>query len=328
MPYRFKLDEPVLKGFRRIAREQFDHARAELGAAHVLPGGVHACRKSIKRLRALVRMAAPALGRRTAERYNAALREVAALLATRRDKAVLLETLTKLEAASDAEHLSALTPLRQHLAVHQAEYLAPLESASADDARDRLDQIARQFAQTKFRAKGFAALAEGLEDSYRRGRKAFAKAYREPSDEAFHDLRKTVQWHWRQMSLVARLWPDAFAARISAARELSQILGDDHDLAMLARAARAVPGATDETVTSVEQLCLRQQQAMRSRAFHYAALLFAEKPKAFVARISAYWCAGRALGLLNTSRASSSKDNHGAVRDAGDPRDAAENEMS
>lgn len=62
MPYRFKIDEPVEKGFRRIAREQVDAALQELAAPEVQPKGVHECRKSLKRLRALVRLAASALG--------------------------------------------------------------------------------------------------------------------------------------------------------------------------------------------------------------------------------------------------------------------------
>ena len=33
MPYRFKIDEPVEKGFRRIAREQLDLALTELAPA-------------------------------------------------------------------------------------------------------------------------------------------------------------------------------------------------------------------------------------------------------------------------------------------------------
>ena len=35
MPYRFKIDEPVEKGFRRIAREQLEVALQELAAPEV-----------------------------------------------------------------------------------------------------------------------------------------------------------------------------------------------------------------------------------------------------------------------------------------------------
>ncbi len=41
MPYRFKINEPVEKGFRRIAREQLDAALAELAAPEIAPSGVH-----------------------------------------------------------------------------------------------------------------------------------------------------------------------------------------------------------------------------------------------------------------------------------------------
>ena len=75
MPYRFKIDEPVEKGFRRIAREQLDIAFTELAppAPNILPTGVHECRKALKRMRALVRLATPALGQRKARRRARAL---------------------------------------------------------------------------------------------------------------------------------------------------------------------------------------------------------------------------------------------------------------
>ncbi len=46
MPYRFKIDEPVEKGFRRIAREQLDVALAELAAPK---SGREACTNAVRR---------------------------------------------------------------------------------------------------------------------------------------------------------------------------------------------------------------------------------------------------------------------------------------
>ncbi len=143
-------------------------------------------------------------------------------------------------------------------------------------ARLLLLQEAKKFARMQFSKRGFAALEGGLEKSYRHARKATKYAYDEPTDENFHNLRKAVQWHWRQMSLLARAWPDEFAVRVSAARELSQLLGDDHDLAMLTGAASTTADMSVEQKDAVVALCQHQQQVLRATAEYRAKRLFAE----------------------------------------------------
>jgi len=293
MPYRFKINEPVEKGFRRIAREQLDAALAELAGAEVGPGNVHQCRKALKRLRALVRLAARALGAGKARRRTKSLGKIASLLSARRDQTVMLETIGKLSDGSLGA-AEALMPLKRSLAAHAADERQLLDSDLAGRARMLLLREAKTFTHIAFKKRGFGALAGGLEASYRRGRKAAKYAYEEPTDENFHELRKAVQWHWRQMSLLARAWPDEFAVRVNAARELSQLLGDDHDLAVLI-AATAQAGISAEEKEAAATVCQRQQQILRASAELGVKRLFAEKPKAFVGRMEAYWRCGRSL---------------------------------
>jgi hypothetical protein len=59
MPYRFKLSEPFDEGVRRIGLQQIDRAIGELEAALKAGGQVHATRKTLKRIRALLRLARP-----------------------------------------------------------------------------------------------------------------------------------------------------------------------------------------------------------------------------------------------------------------------------
>ncbi len=294
MPYRFKINEPVEKGFRRIAREQLDASLAELAGPQVDASGVHECRKALKRLRSLVRLASGAIGNAKTARRTKALGEIAKLLSEQRDQTVMLQTISKLtEDVPDAA--TVLAPLRAVLATHAGDQSAALDVDIATRARLLLLQEAKKFARMQFSKRGFAALEGGLEKSYRQARKATKYAYDEPTDENFHNLRKAVQWHWRQMSLLAREWPDEFAVRVSAARELSQLLGDDHDLAMLTGTASASADMTVEQKDAVVALCQHQQQVLRATAEYRAKRLFAETPQAFIKRMSAYWRYSRSL---------------------------------
>lgn len=289
MPYRFKIDEPVEKGFRRIAREQLDAALQELAAPDVQPKGVHECRKSLKRLRALVRLAASAIGNDKARKRTNALGEIAQLLAGRRDQVVMRDTLGKLTAETGPDGARTLAPLSAHFAKSFGDVQQPLDPGCAAKARLMLLREAKKFSRVRIRKRGFVALEGGLEKSYRHARKALKIAYSEPADETFHTLRKSVQWHWRQMSLLARSWPEEFAVRVTAARELSQILGDDHDLALLIAATIKADDISSDQKEAIVELCLRKQQVLRTAAEFRAERLFAETPRAFVKRMETYW---------------------------------------
>lgn len=288
MAYRFKLDEPFDKGFRRIAREQLDRTIAELTDGHVAPSGIHESRKALKRLRALLRLAAPAIGDKAFARRNRALRRIARLLSGSRDTAVIAETLDGLVATTQPG-AAALDAARDLLNTPDAGRAVTLDADIAETARVLLLKEARQFVHLPFKGKTFAAVHGGLEHSYREARKTLRAAYKTPSDDGFHELRKTVQWHWRHMTLLSRAWPDAFATRVSAARELSQILGDDHDLAMLRHAVRTSEMLAEEHRAVIEDICLSKQAALRRAAEHRAHRLFAEPAGAFVRRIGLYW---------------------------------------
>jgi hypothetical protein len=191
-----------------------------------------------------------------------------------------------------------LTPLQATLAAQAEGQPERLDPNTADRARVLLMREAKKIVRLAFNKHGFAALGGGLENSYRRGRKATEYAYDEPTDENFHELRKAVQWHWRQMALLGRAWPDEFAVRVNAARELSQLLGDDHDLTLLVAAVSAATDMSDEQKESAIDLCRRQQQILRAKAEFRVKRLFSEKTQTFIARVAAYWEYGQALDPL------------------------------
>ena len=120
-------------------------------------------------------------------------------------------------------------------------------------------------------------LIEGLGRTYRKARKAFREAYREPSDESFHAWRKRVQLHWRHMALLSRGWPEAMSARSGEAKELSRLLGEDHDLTILREHVEQRP----ELLKRVELELLValigcRQDALRSEALAWCVKLVAE----------------------------------------------------
>lgn len=291
MAFRFKLAEPFEEGVRRIAREQIERAQSQLKGSGDAVVAVHETRKSLKRLRALVRLVRPALGERAFREENAKLREIGAGLSSTRDRHVLLETIMKLEASSNLAHNGLGQAVRKALHLTNGKESPAVEAAAMKQAHGRLGVAKKRFAQLRLEGKGFDIVGPGLEASYRRARRAFHRAYAEPSDETFHEWRKGSQQHWRHMALFSRAWQGCVDARVAEARTLSQLLGDDHDLALLigfVHSERASElGAAH--VTAIEKLARHRQKELRTIAHPRGIRLFAEGAKSLRHRISAYW---------------------------------------
>ena len=291
MAYRFKLQEPLAEGVRRIALEQIDIAEEKLAAKDDVPTAIHDARRCLKRLRSLVRLVRPALGevayRREAERVAGTGR----LLSGERDVHVMRQTAAKLESRFGPLPNGAGKRLQALLAASAAAALAASGADGRRQALQRIRQTRKFFAGHALDGVSFAPIAEGLERSYRKGRRAFRGAYRKPSDDAFHVWRKAVQQHWRHMQLVSRGWPEALSARAGEAKELSRLLGEDHDHAvLLAHVAQPCsPGLTSADIAALTSLCRSCQAEIRAQCEPHGARLFAERADDLKERIETYW---------------------------------------
>ena len=299
MAYRFKLKESLTRGVRRVGSEQFELAEGHLRIAADPAGSIHETRKCIKRLRALLRLVRAAIGEKPYQHENRELQQMGRLLSPARDGEVMRLTLAKLETRLSGNRQVIVDRLRERLD-HAA---FPETEEIRGKVLSSLTRAKRRFAQIKVQNNGFDALEVGLHATYRKGRRALAQVQLEPDDEAFHDLRKSVQQHWRQMLLVSRAWPEMCRARASAARDIAQILGEEHDHAVLAAFAglqRDNGLATDE-IEIIHQDCRARQLELRNLALPMAKRLFAERPRRFAHQVAVSWEAARDLDILAPS---------------------------
>jgi len=301
MAYRFKLQEPLAQEVRRVALAQIDLAEEKLTSQDNIPDAIHNARRGLKRLRALIRLLRPAIGDAAYRRESQRIAGAARPLAGARDVHVMRLTASKLE--------SRFGPLPdgagQRLDTLLAKAAAAISSDAGKDGRaqalKRLTQMRKFFAGHALDGVSFESLAEGLERCYRKGRRGFRDAYRKPSDESFHAWRKCVQRHWRHMQLIARAWPEVVSARADEAKELSRLLGEDHDLAvLLAKVAECAPeDLTRADVAAIGGLCRSWQAEIRHMAEPRGARLFAEPAEGLRRRIEAYWSSAGRLAACN-----------------------------
>lgn len=300
MPYRLKRKQSIQHNVRRIAHEQIDKALSEI-ADPELDGHevVHQVRKRCKKLRGLIRLVRPCFA--DYKRENAVLRGAAGELAVVRDAQSTLEIFNSLAGHFEA-HLGPTLAAATRDRLEQRRQLVAgknmdLESR-LDRFADRMQSLGRRVEKWQVEASGYAALDPGLRKTYRRCRKAMGQAYAKPSPERFHEWRKRTKYHWYHTRLLVSIWPQMLAVHHEAAGQLSDILGDHHDLAVLRRAMLADPdcfGNPDDLAPVLEAIAQRGEQ-LRQKALPLGQWLFAEKPSRLSGRFKAYWKTWRKSG--------------------------------
>lgn len=292
MAYRLDPAESLGESLRRAGCEQLDGALELLGEdGPPSPQAIHGARKGLKKARSLLRLAAPALGKRVVRRENAALREAGRLLSGTRDADVLVQTIGKL-ADRFAGEVPAPTfdALRTAAAARAAEGRAGDATVPAEEARALIAgarERAREWPLDDVRPR---AIVEGLGRGYGRGREALANARRVRGEdpEVVHAWRKRVKDLWYHQRLLAPIWPDVVGAQAEAAHRLSELLGDDHDLAVLRDRVRAGDLAVEVDDDPIAALADRRRAELAADALRLGDRIYAESPRRFERRMRAY----------------------------------------
>jgi CHAD domain-containing protein len=294
MAYRFKLNERIGKALQRTGREQIDAALGHLEASRSATA-VHGARKCIKRLRALLRLARPGLAKSAYTELNTILRDAGRTLSTTRDRDVLLATIAELSVQAP-QLRPALRQLSAALA-HQAAQEPPAGKASpVTAAREQMELARERWRRLKLEQDAFEPLFEGLARGMRELAAAF-DASDNGDEEAFHDLRKAIQRHWRHMRLIEAGWPAYFSTRAEEAKAIADILGRAQDLTLLLRHLRdgGPHKPSPEHLVAIEVLVRQQREALQQSARTRTRRLLADGPSALARRALEYWAAARML---------------------------------
>jgi CHAD domain-containing protein len=305
MAYRLDRGESVIRGLKRVVRGEMESAGSHLYAhrkprlaGHKKPSrdeAIHEARKSIKKIRAILRLVRAELGE-TQARENARLRDLARRLSAFRDAFAIIETFDGLKDKYRNETRHKLQSVRAGLAKrrNEAEREEDVEIV-LDEAVAALRKAARRVKGWPLQTDGYAAIGPGLEETFRAGRKALARAGKDPRAENFHELRKRVKDHWYHMRLLEGLWTGVMNAYEKSLKDLETWLGDDHNLAVLRDAIVADPAlyGRPEDIELTLGLVGKSQKKLRHKSLSLARRIYNEKPREFTRRVKRLWDAWR-----------------------------------
>jgi CHAD domain-containing protein len=295
--YRLKRKEKPAQGVRRIAQGRADHALQQLRqeSDDDTAAAVHEARKDLKKLRSVLRLVRDELGEDVYRRENVRFRDAGRQLAGARDAEVKLETLQSLAARFDGRlSEDGLAPFAKALEEDRQRESQLDDQGVLERAVAEIEAGEAAVSDWPLQADDWSLIEPGLERAYRRGRNRFADVRTEASDEAVHEWRKRVKDLWYQLRIVRNAWPEVLGETGDQAHELSDLLGDHHDLAVLRddaleRRELLADGELERLLASISE----RQDELADEAIALGQRIYAEKPKAFVRRLRSYWSAWR-----------------------------------
>ena len=295
MAYRLRLQNTA-DSVRTVARQRIDKAMAALCVpASDYAKGVHQARKRFKELRALLRLVRKPLGE-AFKPQSLRLRDLGRMLAQTRDAGAMLESWDLLAKRSPALFAEAeWRKVRQRLAARaRAEQTDAGLAERIAEVVDQLSRLTEGIDDWPLDGQGFDLLCGGIRRTYADGCEELAKARLDRSAEQLHEWRKRVKDHWYHTQLLTPVWPSLMRLRSQALKRLADMLGEDHDLAMMHELMRAQPELFgSETVRQRLVVVIeRRRSELQKTAFALGEDLYRESPEQLVARWRRYQTLG------------------------------------
>jgi len=287
MAFQLKQRESVNKGVRRIIRYQlYDALTANDDKA------VHNIRVHCKKVRACLRLVRNSIGNPLYRRENRRIHNAMKPLTKVRDAEVLIKTLDWLSVHFSREITADdFSVIRKALQEHYRTVCehALVQEHAFDAIAETIKSACDHLKDWPLNQKEWSTIHSGLEHSYRRNRRAFAKAKTDPTSENFHEWRKQAKYLWYQLLILEPAWPSGVKSWDKAFHKLTKALGDDHDLTVLRQTLTADSSAFGKNFDTLFLLIERRRQELQKRAFALGKQLYRDKPGHLTYRIEKHW---------------------------------------
>lgn len=285
MAFRLRRKEAVGTGVRRLLIGAVEQARDELRDEALPPEvRVHHARRGLKRARTLVTVLERAFDAEARDE-RLALRDAGRALSATRDADVVAKTAHDLIDEAHPDDVAALSRLAAALTERAT---AQRRDADAGTVARALADLSKRLDAVEIRKRrGDDPLREAMTMLYKRGRRAMERAQRDPSDEVLHEWRKAVKHRMHLAQLARRRFAAATPAIVEALDRLADLLGDDHDLAVLQGVLRDEPELAGERADAarLEARIGARRKAMQADAFGLGDILYGARPRVFRASL-------------------------------------------
>ena len=241
--------------------------------------------------------AVPALSGDLYERERTGYRDAARPLSPVRDTRVLLDALQRLDSNGERSSLD-LERLHHRIESRGSSCITSWgPRGGSRSCRKHWHAQARRVEEWQPSRRGGRMLAPALRRTYRGGRKLMRRLADRDSDQSertdlrLHEWRKRSKVLWYQLEVLENVWPAMMEPFARQVHRLTDLLGEDHDLAVLRDLVRADGEAempAESRAAVLEKIDALRRNA-QEQAFPLGRRIYAEKPGAFARRMKGYW---------------------------------------
>jgi CHAD domain-containing protein len=277
------MTQPKLKGIRNGAR------RTNRRGAD---GFVHAARKEMKCARAALRLMRASLGNTVYRTMNRQVRDAARPLTPIRDASVLIRALELIRRPDDKDACKAyLNYLRDLLNGELRSSHRHLTAAALESSAAVLRKVDQRIEALPAKEPDLPTVKKGMKRVFKAGRAALARARRQPNTDSLHEWRKQTKYLSNQIELIRALFQVRLKKIGRRSNKLAELLGEDHDLALLGdklgalrRAARLPPSAGARRI--LNKRIKRRRLKLQARARHLGKRLYGRSAGSFASALT------------------------------------------
>jgi len=279
MPHRIGKHEDIGTALLRLVADDLAAVRAALSGGTPSDRTVHRVRQRLKRVRSVLKVLKPALGE-TARQAAGRIRDAGRLLSKARDADVAAESARQFTSTAHGDEAGF------GRVAHQLDREArEAGSVSVEGVAALIAASERDLAEVSDDLDGEALLVQAIGRAYKRGDKARRQAEASLATPDLHEWRKEVKDLWHLLRLARRRLPRRTAKLADEFKRLGELLGVDHDHAVLAGKLAAHPTA-DPALMQQLALIAKRRRALEAEALIAGADLYTRRPKAFRRQVS------------------------------------------
>jgi CHAD domain-containing protein len=288
MAFGLRPKENIAKGITRSIQSQIKRSLSDLDDLNA-EGSVHELRKRFKRIRALLRLVRSQIGDKAFRKLDACVRESGRKVADFRDADVLLSTLDGLRDANGIRVRSDTAErLHEQLVARRNAALAHVlgDEQTVDDIKKTLKAVRRDVERWKI-GSGWESIARGMMGTYAAAQECVADALVDPSIENLHAWRKEAKSVWYQLQFLCALRPRVITPLEQRLHALGDLLGDDHDLAVLTQTIAEHAGGWKiaDDALPLAAAVRKKRIELQERAFVSGRNLFKQSPQRFATHL-------------------------------------------
>jgi CHAD domain-containing protein len=283
---------PVADGVRLVATDQLERGLDAIDDAgdddpHL---AVHEARKRCKKVRALLRLVRDEVPD-TYDAVNTELRDTARLVSDERDAAAAVETHDLLVERLGDEALAPYSEVRQALVTRRDGDVLQRIEQRLPEVRGRLAMVRRQVDDWSLPdGDAVDVLRAGYRRTYRRARTRWQRATDVATSHHWHEWRKRVKYNRYHTNLLQEAWPPVMELREDLLHDLTDHLGDDHDLSELrAAVVEPVVDLDEDVVTGYVGLLDGLRTRIQHQTLPLASRCYGHPVDAHVEMIIGWW---------------------------------------